>query len=96
VYKRQALQIAPGRDYCTLVTCTPYGVNSHRLLVRGHRIPTTKIIEEEVQEFHENQERDLKTPFIIACGVAVIIVLSVLALIIIRRMIANNRESASE
>ena len=28
----------PGEDYCTLVTCTPYGVNSHRLLVRGHRI----------------------------------------------------------
>lgn len=32
------LQIVPGMDYCTLVTCTPYGVNSHRLLVRGHRI----------------------------------------------------------
>ena len=28
----------PGKDYCTLVTCTPYGINSHRLLVRGHRI----------------------------------------------------------
>lgn len=27
----------PGKDYCTLITCTPYGVNSHRLLVRGHR-----------------------------------------------------------
>ncbi len=25
-------------DYCTLVTCTPYGINTHRLLVRGHRI----------------------------------------------------------
>ena len=35
-----ALAIEPGEDYCTLVTCTPYGVNSHRLLVRGHRIPT--------------------------------------------------------
>lgn len=33
-----ALQIVPGRDLCTLVTCTPYGINSHRLLVRGHRI----------------------------------------------------------
>jgi sortase A len=29
----------PGMDYCTLLTCTPYGVNSHRLLVRGVRIP---------------------------------------------------------
>lgn len=34
----QALQIEEGEDLCTLVTCTPYGVNSHRLLVRGHRI----------------------------------------------------------
>jgi sortase A len=33
-----ALQIVPGEDLCTLVTCTPYGVNTHRLLVRGHRI----------------------------------------------------------
>jgi sortase A len=32
------LAIVPGKDYCTLVTCTPYGVNTHRLLVRGHRI----------------------------------------------------------
>ena len=32
------LQIEGGKDYCTLVTCTPYGINTHRLLVRGHRI----------------------------------------------------------
>lgn len=34
----EELAIVPGKDYCTLVTCTPYGVNSHRMLVRGHRI----------------------------------------------------------
>lgn len=34
------LVIVPGKDYCTLLTCTPYGVNTHRLLVRGHRITT--------------------------------------------------------
>lgn len=33
-----ALRIVEGQDYCTLVTCTPYGINTHRLLVRGHRI----------------------------------------------------------
>lgn len=33
-----SLQITEGEDYCTLVTCTPYGINTHRLLVRGHRI----------------------------------------------------------
>ncbi len=34
------LQIVPGKDYCTLVTCTPYGINTHRLLVRGRRVET--------------------------------------------------------
>ena len=34
----EALEIEEGKDYCTLVTCTPYGINSHRLLVRGHRV----------------------------------------------------------
>lgn len=37
-----SLQITKGEDYCTLVTCTPYGINTHRLLVRGHRIENTK------------------------------------------------------
>ena len=35
------LQIEDGKDYITLVTCTPFGVNTHRLLVRGHRVPYT-------------------------------------------------------
>lgn len=35
-----ALHIESGKDLCTLVTCTPYGINSHRLLVRGHRVET--------------------------------------------------------
>ena len=41
------LSIIRGQDYCTLVTCTPYAVNTHRLLVRGHRIP---FVEEEYKE----------------------------------------------
>ena len=36
------LQIVEGKDYCTLFTCTPYGINTHRLLVRGIRIETIK------------------------------------------------------
>ncbi len=38
-----ALEIDKNQDYCTLVTCTPYGINSHRLLVRGHRVENEKI-----------------------------------------------------
>lgn len=37
-HELEALEIEEGKDLCTLVTCTPYGVNSHRLLVRGHRV----------------------------------------------------------
>lgn len=38
----EELYIKDGKDYCTLVTCTPYGINTHRLLVRGKRIETTE------------------------------------------------------
>ena len=38
-----ALEIDPQADLCTLVTCTPYGINSHRLLVRGHRVATPEV-----------------------------------------------------
>ena len=48
-YETELLGIAPGEDLCTLVTCTPYGVNTHRLLVRGSRIPYEEaaVLEEE-------------------------------------------------
>ena len=39
-HETEALAIDPMQDYCTLVTCTPYGINSHRMLVRGHRVET--------------------------------------------------------
>ncbi len=37
------LAIVEGEDYCTLVTCTPYGINTHRMLVRGHRVDNSAI-----------------------------------------------------
>lgn len=49
------LEIVEGKDYCTLVTCTPYGINTHRMLVRGHRIEniaavsSVRIISEAIQ-----------------------------------------------
>lgn len=36
-----SLKVEQGKDLCTLVTCTPYGINTHRLLVRGHRVENT-------------------------------------------------------
>ena len=51
-YDTSLLGIVPGEDLCTLVTCTPYGVNTHRLLVRGSRIPyeEAELLAEEVAE----------------------------------------------
>ena len=52
-YDTSLLGIAPGEDLCTLVTCTPYGVNTHRLLVRGSRIPYEEaelLMEETINE----------------------------------------------
>ena len=39
-HETDALMAERGQDLCTLVTCTPYGINTHRLLVRGHRVET--------------------------------------------------------
>ena len=48
-YETDLLGIVPGEDLCTLVTCTPYGINTYRLLVRGSRIPYEEaaVLEEE-------------------------------------------------
>lgn len=43
------LQIEPDKDLVTLVTCTPYGINTHRLLVTGERVPYKESIKEEIQ-----------------------------------------------
>ena len=50
-HETEQLSIVSEKDYCTLVTCTPFGVNTHRLLVRGERIPF-----EEAEEIMEEQE----------------------------------------
>lgn len=49
-YDTSLLEIEPEEDLCTLVTCTPYGVNTHRLLVRGVRIPYEEPAEEELAD----------------------------------------------
>ena len=48
------LGIEKGQDYCTLVTCTPFGVNTHRLLVRGHRVEYTDSTDETIPEIEDN------------------------------------------
>lgn len=74
-----ALAITEGEDYCTLVTCTPYGINTHRLLVRGHRIEN---VEEpaEVQVEAETVEtrRALPLPALLILAAAAILLAAAL------------------
>ena len=60
------LQIIPGQDYCTLFTCTPYGINTHRLLVRGIRIDT---IEEKPVIYVSNEAYQIE-PLLVTPAVA--------------------------
>ena len=62
-----ALQAEEGKDYCTLVTCTPYGINSHRLLVRGHRTDNA----EEIREVRVSGDAMIVEPVVVAPILAV-------------------------
>lgn len=75
------LGITAGEDYCTLVTCTPFGVNTHRLLVRGTRIPyeeaeqiTAEITMEEAvtSTWEEKYVNGILTGFTIVCLIAIL------------------------
>ncbi len=78
------LQIEPGKDYCTLVTCTPYGINTHRLLVRGHRIANAQgdanVVADALQ---------IETTY-----VAVFVAVPILILLFIAAMIMTGRHSS--
>lgn len=85
----EPLGVEPGEDYVTLVTCTPYGVNSHRLLVRGHRVPYE---EEQVveQETHVVQSVHTNYTMWIVLGLSITAVCMLVTLVIVR-LIRNKR-----
>jgi len=76
----EALNIEKGKDLCTLVTCTPYGINSHRILVRGHRTENAKISNVRVSA----DARQINTT-LVAGVIAVTILLILFAGTMIRR-----------
>ncbi len=73
------LQVVKGMDYCTLMTCTPYGINTHRLLVRGVR---TEDHEERPAVFVKN-EAFIIDPLIVAPVIAIPILIIALVLLFI-------------
>ena len=72
------IKIDPNQDYLTLMTCTPYGINSHRMLVRGKRIENIK------EKKYVTTEAFKVSTLIVTPMVAIPIVLTILVVIIIK------------
>ena len=73
------LLIEPGKDLCTMITCTPYGINSHRMLVRGHRIES----QEEAKVIRITADAVRIEPLMVAPFVAVPILLVLLIILLL-------------
>lgn len=82
------LHIVEGKDYCTLVTCTPYGINSHRLLIRGHRIET----QEEARQVRVTADAIQIRPVIVAPFLAA----PVLLFLLVNLMIPKRKKTRKE
>ena len=90
------LGICEGEDLCTLITCTPYGVNTHRLLVTGSRIPYEEaetIVEEIQQEELPRSSWEEKYLAGLVAGVFAVVIVALVAAIVmqIRKIVAYNR-----
>ena len=84
------LRILDGQDYCTLVTCTPYGVNTHRLLVRGHRIENP----EEAHAVFVTADAEQIKPILVASMLAITVLLPlVIALLMPQKRKSKESES---
>lgn len=83
------LEIQEGKDLCTLVTCTPYGINTHRLLVRGHRV---KYVETKVQEQKEVSKPKTDIRPVIAGAAVGAVVLFIIIFAVRRRRKHRNQQ----
>lgn len=82
------LQITPGKDYVTLVTCTPYGINTHRLLVRGERTEYIREVEEE--QVADAKKKHNKTVILYVIGIIAAILVMLIVYFIRKRLIKQK------
>lgn len=87
-----ALGIVPGEDYCTLVTCTPYGINTHRLLVRGHRVENTP----EAARMHVTADATQFDPLLVAPALAIPVLLLLLMILLVPKRRRKSREDKND
>ena len=91
----ELLDPVPGEDHVTLLTCTPYGVNTHRLLVRGVRIPYVE--EERIQQQEQQEGLSLRQQLVLQVSIvggAIAVVLMIMLIFGIRSK--KQRSAASE
>ena len=82
-----SLKIIDDQDLVTLVTCTPYMINSHRLLVRGHRVPY-------VPELMESEVKEAKVDYYTLMPMVILGLVLFLILIVIFRKFRRSRKSS--
>lgn len=87
----EAVKIEEGQDHVTLFTCTPYGVNSHRLLVRGHRVPYDGELEKTPVDSMVQAIKDYYMLYLLA-GLSA----TVLVILIMQRIAKAKRRKQSE
>jgi len=83
-----SIEIAKDKDYCTLVTCTPYGVNTHRLLVRGHRVKNQEL-SKKAQVTADAMQIE---PLLVAPVIGVLILLVIVIAYIIKSKLRKSGE----
>lgn len=96
-----SLQIQRGRDLVTLITCTPYGINTHRLLVRGYRIEIPDAVEDETVFAADVNEANTESlwmwqytkSILIGLALSGILIAAVVAVVIIRKRSGNQSRS---
>jgi len=71
----EPVMVKEGKDYATLLTCTPYMINSHRLLVRGHRIPYRLAKEKKTEGENKNKKRKIMYAIIVMVTLFVFVLL---------------------
>lgn len=85
-YDMDDLAIDPDQDYCTLVTCTPYGINTQRLLVRGHRIPNRTAAQADAAP-----QTEATSPIRIAVIAAIVVAAAAIATVVTVRLVRHRR-----
>lgn len=88
------LQIEPDKDYCTLVTCTPFGINTHRLLVRGERcdLEEAEAIEEETETAESTWDKEYVKAILLGLAVMGFILLIFIIIRLIAGAVGKNRK----